>query len=308
MARCVHRVPMDDVRQIGEGAPHEMTIDSETVNEPRPAGDPVVSRSERAELLDHVQALLEPLMVVLGVAFLLLLAIDYGGWLNGTGWEGAVSTALDLIWVVFLLDFLLRFWIAPAKRQFLRSNWLGALSVALPFLRPLRAFRALRALRAARATRSLSLIRLLGGVNRGLRLLRRVAASNQALLIGGMIVLVVMSGAVGIWYFDQGEPGSPIRTFGDALWWSAALVTTMNSEKFAVSPEARVIGILIRIFGLSIFGYITATIASYLIGKNASDASDRDVLARQIRALRDEVAELRGQLDPHASRGQADQQ
>lgn len=268
-----------------------------------------MTRSERGELLDHVQALLEPLMVALGLVFLALLAVDYGGWAAGTRYAGPLATTLDVIWVVFLADFLLRFWIAPAKRRFLRENWLGALSVALPFLRPLRAFRALRALRAARATRSLSLIRLLGGVNRGLRLLRNVAASNQMLLIGGMTILVVASGAVGIWYFDRGDAESPIRTFGDALWWSATLVTTMNSEKYAVSTEARVIGILIRIFALSIFGYITAKIATYLIGRDVAGttaASDRDALAGQIRALRSEVAQLRERLEADA--GEASQE
>lgn len=264
---------------------------------PQEDGDVAEAQTERRELLDHVQALLEPLMVALGIVFLVLLAVDYGRWARDTRWEGALSTTLDVIWIVFLIDFLLRFWIAPAKRAFLRSNWLSALSVALPFLRPLRAFRALRALRAARATRSLSLIRLLGGVNRGLRLLRHVAASNQLLLIAGMTVLVVVSGAVGIWFFDHGIPESPIKSFGDALWWSAALVTTMNSEKFAVSIEARVIGILIRIFALSIFGFITATIASYLIGKQAAGQDDGDAVAEQLRALRSEVAQLQSRLE-----------
>lgn len=294
MARGVHRPGLETRVSLLERLPVDRDI---TSIPPQEDGDVAEAQTERRELLDHVQALLEPLMVALGIVFLVLLAVDYGRWARDTRWEGALSTTLDVIWIVFLIDFLLRFWIAPAKRAFLRSNWLSALSVALPFLRPLRAFRALRALRAARATRSLSLIRLLGGVNRGLRLLRHVAASNQLLLIAGMTVLVVVSGAVGIWFFDHGIPESPIKSFGDALWWSAALVTTMNSEKFAVSIEARVIGILIRIFALSIFGFITATIASYLIGKQAAGQDDGDAVAEQLRALRSEVAQLQSRLE-----------
>ena len=74
---------------------------------------------------------------------------------------------------MFLLDFMIPFAVAPSKRSFLRRNWLVALSLALPFPRPLRAFR------AARALRSLSLARLLGGTNRGMRVLRQVTRGRQ---------------------------------------------------------------------------------------------------------------------------------
>ena len=36
-------------------------------------------RSERAELLDHLTAALDPLMAVLGLVFLVLLLLDYAG-------------------------------------------------------------------------------------------------------------------------------------------------------------------------------------------------------------------------------------
>ena len=36
-------------------------------------------RAERAELLRHIQDLLEPLMVVLGLIFLALLVVEYSG-------------------------------------------------------------------------------------------------------------------------------------------------------------------------------------------------------------------------------------
>jgi voltage-gated potassium channel len=203
-----------------------------------------------------------------------------------------LSRAQTAIWGIFLADFALRFIVAPAKLRFLRGNWLTALSLAVPFLRPL------RALRAVRALRSLSLVRLLGGVNRGMRVLRRISAGNLVAYVVGLTTLVALAGAVGVWYFDRGVEGSSIESFGDALWWSTALVTTINNEKYAVSVEARVIGILMRIYAISVFGYITASIASYLIGRPGDDLrgvtsdgeeSDLVALRREIAALRQEL-------------------
>jgi voltage-gated potassium channel len=57
------------------------------------------------------------------------------------------------IWVVFLLDFALRFTLAPDKETYLRSNWLTALALLVPAFRVFRTFRVLRAPRATRGLR-----------------------------------------------------------------------------------------------------------------------------------------------------------
>lgn len=262
---------------------------------PRPTGDERRTardgaRSERFELLEHLQALLEPAMSFLGLAFLVLLLLDYGSFELGVLGQERIDQALQLIWVVFLVDFSFRFIVAPAKGAFLRHNWLAALSLALPFLRPL------RALRAVRAVRSLSLVRFLGGINRGMRVLRQVTHGRQFAYAGILTIVVALAGAVGVLSFEQGIVDAPIQTFGDAIWWSSALVTTMNSEKYVVSPEARMIGILMRVYALSIFGYITASIASYLIGTSDATRESRDdeeTLRAEIEALRRDLAETR---------------
>ena len=275
--------------------PREPPLEAETP--PRKA----IVRDERFELLEHLQATLEPAMATLGVVFLGLLLLDYGATDLGDRGNVWLDRALQAIWAVFLLDFGLRFMVAPAKIRFLRENWLGVLSLALPFLRPL------RALRAARALRSLSLVRLLGGVNRGMRVLRQVTRGRQFAYVGALTLLVTAAGAVGVLFFDRNAEGATIRSFGDALWWAAALVTTVNSEKYAVSPEARVIAILIRVFAVSVFGFVTASIASYLIGRDTEERTpsgngeshiqpDFTVLRDELAALHREVIQLRHQL------------
>ena len=257
---------------------------------------------ERFELLVNVSAVLEPIMVALGIVFLALLLMEFAGVPLILFGQNRMADVMQGIWWIFLGDFLLRLLIAPDKVMFLRSNVLGALSLALPFLRPLRAFR------AARALRGFSLVRLLGGINRAMRALRRITRGRQMAFVGALTVAVVLAGAVGAMFFDRGHPDSPVRSFEDALWWSATLVTTMNSELYVVSGEARVIAFLQRIFALSIFGYITASIASYLIGVDATESrSESDTgqraLQEDIRELRREVQILREEHARHHREG-----
>lgn len=120
-----------------------------------------VIRGERFELLHHINSLLEPVMVVLGFVFLVLLLMDFGSVPLVILGENRLQEILQAIWLIFLLDFLMRFLIAPDKLGYLHQNWFGTLSLALPFLRPFRLFR------VARVVRQASLMRLLGGINRG---------------------------------------------------------------------------------------------------------------------------------------------
>ena len=247
-------------------------------------------RKERFELLGQIQAILEPAMVALGLLFLVLLLIDYTVTGMSARNQAHLDAALQVIWGIFVLDFAARFIVAPAKGLFLRQNWFAALSLAVPFLRPF------RILRAARMLRSLSLVRLLGGINRGMRVLRQVTRGRQFAYVAALTLLVVLGGAAGTLYFDQGIENAPIQTFGDALWWSAAMVTTINNEKYAVSTEARIIAILVRVFAVSVFGFVTASIASYLIGTQETAArisAEQASLRDEISALRQELAQVR---------------
>lgn len=245
-----------------------------------------IVRDQRWELLEQLQAILEPAMAGLGIVFLGLLLLDYSAIELSDAANSRLFWVLQAIWAVFLIEFAVRLIIAPARGEFLRSNWLGALSLVLPFLRPLRAFR------AARALRSLSLVRFLGGINRGIRVVRAVTRGRQFAWVGALTVMVMIAGAVGVRYFDRGVEDAPIQSFGSALWWSSAMVTTINNELYAVSTEARVLAILMRIFAVSVFGYITASIATYFIG-TAQAGTD---VQQNTEALRAEIAALRQEL------------
>ena len=95
-------------------------------------------RRERYEILQQLEDWLEtPVMV--------LLIIDLT-----QGLTPFLNALVYLIWGVFVLDFAVRFVLAPDKTTYLRKNWLTALSLFIPALRIGRLARVVSALRAAR--------------------------------------------------------------------------------------------------------------------------------------------------------------
>jgi voltage-gated potassium channel len=133
-----------------------------------------------------------------------------------------------------------------------------------------------------------------------MRIIRRVSMGHQFAYLAGVTLLVVLAGAVGAWFFDRGEPNATIHSIGDALWWSSAMVTTITNEKFVVSPEARILAILMRVYAVTAFGLITATFATYLIGQRVNPAERQDVdthsLNQQIERLHEDIIRLRQEL------------
>jgi voltage-gated potassium channel len=80
------------------------------------------------------------------------------------------------------------------------------------------------------------------------------------------------------------------ESYGDALWWTSMLVTTMGSQFWPQTAEGRFLCFLLALYGLAVFGYITASLASFFVGRDA-DRSDEE--RSELSELRREVAALR---------------
>ena len=76
----------------------------------------------------------------------------------------------------------------------------------------------------------------------------------------GVIVVLVLLGAVGLAYFEEDRP------FYDALWWSIVTVTTVGFGDISpVSLGGRLIGVVLMFFGIGVLGMFTATIAGAFV-------------------------------------------
>lgn len=229
---------------------------------------------------------LEPTMVLLGLAWLVLLIVEFV-W----GLEPWMEAASSIIWVVFIVEFLVRLAVAPRAGLFLRRNWLTLISLALPALRVLRFARALRLLRA---TRGLKLVRLLTSMNRGLRSLGQAMQRRGAGYVGALTIAVTLAGAAGMLAFEGAGSGGAFSGFADALWWTAMIVTTLGSDYWPQTAEGRILTLLLSIYAVGVFGYLAASLASYFIGRESKEQKVSAEAA--LAAVREELRRMREEM------------
>lgn len=230
---------------------------------------------------------------VLAFVWLVLLVVELVG-----GADARLERLTFGIWGIFIADFVLGIVIAPDRLGYLRRNWLTVLALLLPALR---VFRALRALRVLRAARSIGLLRVLTSLNRGMAALARTFGRRKLGFVVALTAAVVLVGAAGMTFLESrvalqeaGQPGPGLDSYGEALWWTAMLLTTIGSGYWPVTPEGRVLAWLLSVYGVAIFGYITAAIASHFID---SDRGEAERGGAPVAALVSEVAALRASID-----------
>ena len=241
---------------------------------------------DRQKTLEQLDDWLDIPMLVLSVIWLGLVLYELG-----YGSNPMIEFLGIAIWVVFIAEFLLRFTLAPEKREFLKANWLTVIVLLAPALRLFRVFRAARALRGAR------LVRIVGTANRSMGALKSALRRRRFGYVAAMTLLVIALGAAGMLSFEPArEVEGGFTSYGDALWWTAMLLTTIGSEYWPASTEARILTLLISVYGLAVFGYITASFASFFVGWDAEGATDVRSNSEQMAVLSNEIAALRRDL------------
>lgn len=243
-------------------------------------------RHERESLLAQLHGRFDGLLIVLSAAWVALLVAELV-----MGLPRSLEIAVWVIWGIFVADFLIQFTIAPEKLSYLRRQWLTALSLVLPAFRLLRLAAGLRFLYTLRVVRTVGLLRVLTGANRGLASLSATAARRGVAYVVTATVLIIVVGAAGMAYFEapgsltapgeETDPSTPLQHYADALWWTSYTMTT-GGQRQPMSGEGRVLGWLLSLYGLGVFGYLTATLASHFVGRDrvASSADTGPRLAR----------------------------
>lgn len=233
---------------------------------------------ERWALLVRIKNFLSPVMDILAFVWLFLTIFELSGNLPSL-FEGFIT----FIWIIFAIYFFIELILAPKKRVYLAHNWLTAISLFLPALR---VFRFLRIFRYLRGIRGLSLLKIMSSINRGMRSLSRSVVSRVSLYVFILTVMVVLSGAAGILNLE-GQSADYVSSFGAALWWSAMMVTTIGTDYFPRTPEGRILAFALAVYGFAVFGYVAASLASFLMGKVKPRKDE------EIQSLRHEIKELR---------------
>ncbi|MCB0336948.1 MAG: ion transporter, partial [Bdellovibrionales bacterium] len=159
-----------------------------------------------------------------------------------------VSNALTQI---FILELLLRFYVAPNKRIFFANYWIDILSV-LPILRIFRTFRLLRVLRLLRLTRViLIMLRHSGWLSRNVE--SNILRFGALIMTSMMLVLCVSLALISLEYGHQ-DHVIHIEDFLAKLWETSFLfISGEMIGEFPPSTLGRFLSLGITIAGLIVF-------------------------------------------------------
>ena len=235
---------------------------------------------ERNKLLVSIEKVLEGPMILLGFVWLILLIIELIWGLKQTLLYASLT-----IWVIFIIDFVIKFILAPNKIIFLKKNWLTAVSLLIPALR---VFRILRFVRLLRGLRGIRLVRIVSTLNRSMKSLGATMKRRAFGYVSLLALVVTFAGAAGMYAIENPNPG--FENYGMALWWTAMRIITAGSDYWPLTPEGRSLAFLLALFGFGIFGYVTATLASFFIGR---DAEEKDAPIASEHSLKELKAEIK---------------
>ncbi len=248
--------------------------------------------NERKKLLTSIEKLLEGPMIFLGFVWLALLVIELIWGLNKP-----LEYASLTIWIIFIIDFLIKFILAPVKVDFFKKNWLTAISLIIPALR---VFRILRFVRLLRGLRGIRLVRIVSSLNRSMKSLGATMKRRAFGYVFMITLIVTFAGAAGMYALEN--PNAGFDSYGMALWWTAMRVITAGNEFNPATPEGRGLAFLIAVFGYTIFGYVTATFATYFIGRDAEEKDAPVAGAKDVEELKAEIIKLTASIDALKSR------
>jgi voltage-gated potassium channel len=259
--------------------------------------DPHVTH-ERLVLLERLDRWLHRPMLVLGIVWVVLFVVQVTA-----GLDPVLQVFGIAIWAAFIFDFILKLTIAPSKIAFLKSHWINAVALVLPATAMLRLGPIVQALANPSVSQGVRVATVLGRVNRGFAAVEAWLGRRGIPFVGGSTLIVAVVGAAGMAAFEP-----PLRHYGTSLWWTAMMLTTMGSDYYPRTAGGRILCLLLAVYGFAIFGYITAAVASFLVGADRKQdeaeppkATNDDVHAELVQ-VRQQLTDLRNLFEEHFRR------
>jgi voltage-gated potassium channel len=176
--------------------------------------------------------------------------------------------------VVFFVDFCVRFEQAESKLNFLKWGWIDLIA-CIPNVELLRWGRLIRVLRVIR------LLRGIRSVQKVLALIFQNKMQGGAVSVAFTAFLLVAFSSVSILICERYGDAN-IKTAEDAVWWSVSTFTTVGyGDKYPVTTEGRVLGMILMVGGVGLFGGISGLAASFFLGgQGRQSAETKEILAR----------------------------
>lgn len=178
-----------------------------------------------------------------------------------------VIAGIDMfITIIFMLDFLYRFFTAESKRDYFFRNWGWADFLSAMPTSQLNIFRIFRVLRVFR------LLRLLGWRAMWDEMWHKRAGSALFLTVF-LVLLLLEFGGIAIVYTEADAPNANITSAADAIWWGYVTITTVGyGDHYAVTNSGRLVSMLVMTAGVALFGVITGFLANAFLEPEADES------------------------------------
>jgi len=222
--------------------------------------------------------------------------------LTDSALDTVVKAMNVLLSVIFIGDFLYRLTTAESKRTYFlrRAGWADLLaSVPFPQFKVLRIFRLMR-------------VKHLMDREGGTKILRSLVtdlAESALLTLLLLGILVLEFGSLGILRIEEKAAGSNILTASDSIWYVLVTISTVGyGDRFPVTTGGRVLGGIIIVIGVGIFGTFTGFLANLFLAprrkaepgtdslENSPNGYPNDPL-RTVEALRELLTQQQATID-----------
>jgi voltage-gated potassium channel len=175
-----------------------------------------------------------------------------------------LNTIDNGICIIFLIEFFIRFFQAESKIKFIKWGWIDLIS-SIPSVDILRAGRLIRLIRLLRVLRAFRSTKVL--VQHVFK--SKIRGTMTAVAV--ITVLIIIFSSISILNVET-APECNIKTAEDAIWWTMVTVTTVGyGDKYPVTSEGRLIGVIVMIFGVGLFGTYTGYIASLFVSEKKKE-------------------------------------
>jgi voltage-gated potassium channel len=177
-------------------------------------------------------------------------------------------TAINvLVFFAFAIDYLVELSVTRNRLTYVRSQWASLLIVVSQFLALLPALGFLGILRGARALRIVGTISRVIGIGAASKEQGRKFFKEKAVSVAfGLAGFTLITSAVAFTIAEDVGAGRRINSFFDALWWSAATITTVGyGDIYPITYVGRIIAVFTMLIGVSTLAVVTARIAQFFL-------------------------------------------
>ena len=169
-----------------------------------------------------------------------------------------------IIWTIFVIDFVIRFFISTDKKIFIKNNIIDLISI-IPFhtffilLSNLGVFHLGN--KYIILLKLVMVLRIVAIVKRSNSNFYRFMRTNNFSYTLFIALIIIFLSSIAMSYFEKWN-------IGDSLWWSIVTVTTVGYGYICPKTfSGRIVASILMIFGIGFIGSLTSTLSTYFIKK-----------------------------------------